>query len=257
MWEVYDDHLQFMSRHDAIELDESLDAGDVSRAWLVWSGAAETALADACQFCGGLIPTKGLVLGRRSALFRIVRLGRHKVRKARGNAADAHDAADVFLYRDSSIAPLLDMKRRFKAVMNVLGAMIQYGVSLARSVEQSAGRGLTRSRPLSSSLLKCPRSSSRASLRDSRVANRRLTSRPLAFQFLVVDGVSLVFKVFSLNRVQQRRSFLRKAFLSGLWSRTLILPFPVEVLKVFAQDRVHVHHFHLQLVFMKTWMSLF
>ena len=26
-----------MSRHDALLLDESLDAGDVSRAWLVWS----------------------------------------------------------------------------------------------------------------------------------------------------------------------------------------------------------------------------
>ena len=39
-------------------------------------------------FCGGPIPTRGLVLGRESALFRVVRLGGHKVRKARGNAAD-------------------------------------------------------------------------------------------------------------------------------------------------------------------------
>ena len=58
-----------------------------------------------------------------------------RVRKVRGNAADARDAADVFLYRDSSIAPLLDMRRRFKAVMDVLDAMIRYGVSLSRSVE--------------------------------------------------------------------------------------------------------------------------
>ena len=41
-----------------------------------------------------------------------------------GNVADALDAAGVFLYRDSSLAPLLDMRRRFKAVMVVLGAMI-------------------------------------------------------------------------------------------------------------------------------------
>ena len=88
---------------------------------LVWSGAAEAALADAYQFSGGPLRGKGLVLGRRSASFRVVRLGGHKVRKARGNAADAHDAADVFLYRDSSVAPLLDMRRRFKAVMDVLG----------------------------------------------------------------------------------------------------------------------------------------
>ena len=116
-------------------LSGSLDADDVSRAWLVWSRAAETALADAVRFSGGPIPTRGPVLGRGSALFRIVRLGGHKVKKARGNAADALDAADVLLYRDSSIAPLLDMRRWFKAVMDVLGAMIQYGVSLARLVE--------------------------------------------------------------------------------------------------------------------------
>ena len=53
----------------------------------------------------------------------VVRLGGQKVKKARGNAADAVEAADVFLYLDSSIAPLLDMRRRFKAVMDVLGAM--------------------------------------------------------------------------------------------------------------------------------------
>ena len=51
------------------------------------------------------------------------------MRRARGNAADAHDAADVFLYR-SSIAPLLDVRRRFKADMGVLDAMIGYGTLL-------------------------------------------------------------------------------------------------------------------------------
>ena len=96
---------------------------------VVWSGAAETALVDAYRFSGGPVPTRGLVLGRGSALFRIVR------RKARGNAADA---VDVFLCRDYSIAPLLDMRRRFKAMMGVLGAMVQYGVSFPRSVELTA-----------------------------------------------------------------------------------------------------------------------
>ena len=51
---------------------------------------------------------------------------------SQGNASDVHDAAGVFLYWDSYLAPLLDMRRRFKAVMVVLGAMIQYGVSLGR-----------------------------------------------------------------------------------------------------------------------------
>ena len=79
-----------------------LSVDDVSRAWLVWCGVAETALADAHQFSGGLVPIRGLVLGRGTASFRVVM----SVRKARGNAADALDAADVFLCRDSSIAPL-------------------------------------------------------------------------------------------------------------------------------------------------------
>ena len=67
----------------------------------------------------------GLVLGRCSAVFRVARLGGHPVRKARTNVADVHDAADVFLYRDTSIAPLLDLRRWFKAVVDVLGAMIR------------------------------------------------------------------------------------------------------------------------------------
>ena len=138
VWEIYDERLQFMSRQDALLLDDSLDAGDVSRAWLVWSGAVESALADAYRISGGPLLSRGLVLGRGSASFRVVRLCGHKVRKARGCAVDAHDAADVFLYRDSSIAPLLDMRRRFKAVMEVLDVMIRYGISLSRSVELSA-----------------------------------------------------------------------------------------------------------------------
>ena len=97
VWEVYDERLQFMSRHDALLLDESFDAGDVSRAWLFWSGATGTALVGAYQFSGGPLPGRGLVLGRGSASFRVVRLGGHRVRKARGDVADAVDAADVFL----------------------------------------------------------------------------------------------------------------------------------------------------------------
>ena len=128
----------FMSRRVALLLDASLAAGDVSQAWVVWSGAVESALADAYRFSGGPLPSRGLVLGRGRASFRFVKLGGHKVRKARGYAADAHDAADVFLYRDSSIAPLLDLRRRLKAVMELVDAMTRYGVSLSRSVELSA-----------------------------------------------------------------------------------------------------------------------
>ena len=71
-------------------------------------------------------------------LLGLLSLGGYRVRKARGSAADAIDAADVFLYRDSSIAPLLDKRCRFKAVMELLDAMIRCGVSLSRSLELSA-----------------------------------------------------------------------------------------------------------------------
>ena len=66
VWEIYDERPQFMSRHDAIQLDESLNADDVSRARLVWYGAAEAALAAAFRFCGGPIPTGWWAQGEES-----------------------------------------------------------------------------------------------------------------------------------------------------------------------------------------------
>ena len=69
-----------MARLDALSLDEALDAGDVSRAWLVWSSAAETALAHACRFAGGPVPERSLIMGRGTRM-RVVRLGGPKVRE--------------------------------------------------------------------------------------------------------------------------------------------------------------------------------
>ena len=63
----------------------------------------------------------------------------------------------------------------------------------------------------------------------------------------------LVFKVFPLDRVQQR-CLPRDAFLSGLWSRSLTL-FLVEVFMVLSQDTVH-HLLTLQLVLKNAQMSL-
>ena len=70
----------------------------------------------------------------------------------------------------------------------------------------------------------------------------------------VVEAETLVFEVFSLNGVQRRCMFLRNAFLSELWSRSLNSPL-VGAFKIFAQDRVHPFR-TFQLVFMKLWMSL-
>ena len=65
----------------------------------------------------------------------------------------------------------------------------------------------------------------------------------------------MVFKVFSLDRVQQRCLVPWNAFLSGLWSKTSI-SLLVEASKIFSQDRVNLHHLHLQLVFMVLQMGL-
>ena len=82
-----------------------------------------------------------LVLGRGTARVRLVRLCGHKVRKVHGNAADVHDAADVFLYRDSSIAPWLNVRRRFRAILSVIDSLLSHGVTFSRSVELTAQWG--------------------------------------------------------------------------------------------------------------------
>ena len=81
-----------------------------------------------------------------------------------------------------------------------------------------------------------------------------VSNRTSTFQFLVVEGEFLFFKVFFPDRVQQRCMFLLNAFLSRLWSRSLILP--VEASKILAQDTVHPLLCTFQLLFVKTQMSL-
>ena len=137
VWDVYDDRLQFMSREDALNLDEALLNGDVSSAWMVWSSAAEKALADAFQFAGGPVPSGGLVLGRGMVRMRTVRLGGPIVRSVRRNAADVGEVDDVSLYRDSSAAPVLDLRRKLKAVLDLLDAIVRCCASLTRAVELS------------------------------------------------------------------------------------------------------------------------
>ena len=135
VWGIYDDRLQFTTGDDALGLNEALEGGDVWRAWSVWSSAAGAAFVDAYQFAGGPVLDWGLVLGRGSIVARTVRLGGLKVRKARRNFADPLEGSDVFMYHDASTAVLLDLRRRFKAVGDVIHALIRDGVTLARSLE--------------------------------------------------------------------------------------------------------------------------
>ena len=78
---------------------------------------------------------RGLVSGRGAFFVRTVKLGGPKVRKARRNFADPLEGGDVFMYYDASTAVLLDLRRRFKAVVDVLRAVIRDGVTLARSLQ--------------------------------------------------------------------------------------------------------------------------
>ena len=81
-----------------------------------------------------------------------------------------------------------------------------------------------------------------------------LWSRTWTFQFRMV--VCAVFKVFTQDRIQHRRLFLWNAFLSGMWSGSLIRVGLVEAFKIFSQDKVHPLLLMIQLVFMKLWMGL-
>ena len=121
VWEVYDDRLRFMSRADSVGLTSALLNDGVSSAWAIWSSA----LADAYCFSGGPVSDRGLVLGRGTARFRVVRLGGPKVRKVRSSAVDRADGVGVHLYRDSSTAPLLDLRRRLKVVFDILGGILR------------------------------------------------------------------------------------------------------------------------------------
>ena len=82
-----------------------------------------------------------------------------------------------------------------------------------------------------------------------------LWSRTWAFQFLVVEGEALVYKVFFPDRVQHRYLVLN-AFLSEMWSRSLVLVCLVAAFKIFSQDKVHPLLLTIQLVVMKLWMGL-
>ena len=117
---------------------------------------------------------------------------------------------------------------------------------------QTCSSSLTSLRLFPSRLSKCPRFFLRTYLCARFCVTRSWQNKTLTF--LVVEGEFPVFKVFFPDRVQQRRVPLRNAFLSGLWSRSLI--FPVEAFKIFAQDRVHPLLRTFQLVLMTLWMRL-
>ena len=137
VWEVYDERLQFMSRQDAFLLDEALGADDVSSAWLVWSGAAEAALMlfglVVVPFLLGVWFLAGVALFFELYGLAVIRFARLELVLLMLLMLLTFSRIVI-----NSIAPLLDMRRRFKAVVDVFGAMIRHGVSVSRSVELTA-----------------------------------------------------------------------------------------------------------------------
>ena len=135
VWEIFDERLQLINAENFIRLNDALLDGDVSQAWLVWSHAAEAALVDAYLLAGGPEPVRGFKLVRGAPRFSEVRLGGPKMRSARARCADPGDGAQVDLYRDNSIAPLTDLRKRLETFLDIIGAVNESGFSLARGLE--------------------------------------------------------------------------------------------------------------------------
>ena len=73
-------------------------------------------------------------MGREVASLYEVRLGGPGVRKARAGYADLGEGAQVDLCRDSSIAPLVDVRRRLRAVPDIIGSIGRSDFSVARGL---------------------------------------------------------------------------------------------------------------------------
>ena len=135
IWDIYDERLRWVDAGDALSIDSALASGNVSGAWLVWSTAAEGALLSAFCLAGGPVPERGFCLGRGLARFNRVRLGGPKVRRIRAWCSDPGDGASVDLYRDHSVAPLVDLRRRLRAVLDIIAAIGRSGFTVSGGLE--------------------------------------------------------------------------------------------------------------------------
>ena len=135
IWDVSDERLGLVDADDAFTVDSAIASGDVSGAWLAWSNAAEGALVDAFCLAGGPVSERGFCLGRGLGCFNRVRLGGPKVRRVRARCSDPGDGALVDLYRDNSVAPLVDLRRRLRAVLDVIAAIGRSGFTVSRGLE--------------------------------------------------------------------------------------------------------------------------
>ena len=57
------------------------------------------------------------------------------MRRIRARCSDPVDGALVDLYRDHSVAPLVDLRRRLRAVLDVIAAIGRSGFTISRGLE--------------------------------------------------------------------------------------------------------------------------
>ena len=57
------------------------------------------------------------------------------MRRARARCSDPGDGALVDLYRDRSVVPLVDLRRRLRAVLDVIAAIGRSGFTVSRGLE--------------------------------------------------------------------------------------------------------------------------
>ena len=119
------------------------------KAWLPWfcrSGQRETSLEEFTHEVEGWLPFLPEVALPRLGYRLLIRVGGLRLLRFRGfgmsmmigyslSRDDALNLDGSLANHDVSTAPLLDLRRRLKLVVDLLSAMIRGGVSLARSVE--------------------------------------------------------------------------------------------------------------------------
>ena len=92
-------------------------------------------MAEAFQRSGGPVPLQGLSLGRGKACLCTVSVGGKCSRRHRPCLNDPMDATEIHLYRSHSVAPVLALKKRLRAVECLLLAIERGGLTLCRGLE--------------------------------------------------------------------------------------------------------------------------
>ena len=132
IWLIYDEQLQYVRASDSLALVMSMGLRET------WSTAGENSLVMAHELAGGPMPSRGLVLGRGTAKFMGVSFDGANVGRFRREIAWPAGAAEVHLFRDFSIAPVLILKRRLRVVADLLRRSGENGFTVSRGLELDA-----------------------------------------------------------------------------------------------------------------------